>query len=112
MAHQCQTNALSLTGQALIFKGKNRWYSPCLTSDHSGEILALSDLSLVDTLIFRNDWSRRYYRWLSGLVSFLDPTACHNGLVFLDPDAGDEDDLDEDALWIVFGGVKGSAADL
>jgi hypothetical protein len=45
-------------------------------------------------------------------VSFLDPTACHNGLVFLDPDAGDEDDFNKDAIWVVFGGVKGSAADL
>jgi hypothetical protein len=44
--------SLSLTGQALIFEGKNRWYSPRLTSDHSGEILASIKRILVDTLIF------------------------------------------------------------
>jgi hypothetical protein len=47
-----QMLSLSLTGQALIFEGKNRWYSPRLTSDHSGEILASIKRILVDTLIF------------------------------------------------------------
>jgi hypothetical protein len=45
-------------------------------------------------------------------MSFLDSTAPSNGLVFLGPDACDEDDLDEDALWVVFGGVNFSVADL
>jgi hypothetical protein len=47
-----QLLSLSHIGQALIFKGKNRWYSPRLTSDHSGEILASIKRILVDTLVF------------------------------------------------------------
>jgi hypothetical protein len=32
-----------------------------------------------------------------------------NGLVFPLPDADDENDFDEDALWVVFGGVESIA---
>ena len=42
-------------------------------------------------------------------MSFLDPTASRNRLVLPGPDADDEDDFDENALWVVFGGVKSIA---